>query len=229
MKTYIFTKTDFYKDSKLKDFSKTFLCNGSDDIILEESAICDSVIFFKIKFEKLQNDLVVTITLFSWANDKSTYVPLHLSIWASESFGDGKNIPLIEKHYLPVINNLFEALEYLKYHWELKELFYKMKHPSFNFHYKLLNLFTQKELETICLENYRYYPRLNIHLLKLTPNKYTLRDIFLPHNVDGFYLYGMEISVDLDDSDYPTIEDEYSHIISKKEFMTKLKFQSKKG
>lgn len=47
-------------------------------------------------------------------------------------------------------------------------------------------------------------------------DRYDIPQLFLPHYVEGFYRNGIEISVDLDESDFAIIEDD-SGVISRDE------------
>lgn len=94
----------------------------------------------------------------------------------------------------------------IRYADQLKELIYRMENITHIFHYKLLNMFTQEELEAISTRLYKSFPRLNIALLKSKENLSLQSNLFLPHYHTGFYAQEIEISTDLDKSDYPTIE-----------------------
>ena len=100
-------------------------------------------------------------------------------------------------------------------------MIYKMEHHTFIFHYKLLNLFTQKELENIFLKNFKNYPILNIPMYKTIPTKSNFRYSFLPHVINGFYIYGLEVSVDINSDDSPVIEDDNGKI-TKEQFFKEL-------
>ena len=104
------------------------------------------------------------------------------------------------------------SIKELKYYWHLKELIHKMEHPIFSFHYKLLNCFSKQSLENICLKYFDNYPVLNISLIKTKAQKDEICYLFLPHYINGFYINGIEVSVDLDETDYAIIEDEENKI-----------------
>ncbi len=86
-----------------------------------------------------------------------------------------------------------------------------MEHPIFNFHYKLLNTFSKKSLEDICLKHFNNYPILNVAILKEKVYD-RIHYLFLPNYVNGFYIFGIEASVDLDETDYAIIENDSKEI-----------------
>ena len=130
--------------------------------------------------------------------------------------GGGKYISKIENHYKRIIGNFLFVFKQIKYYWHLKEITHKLENPIFSFHYKLLNTFSREFLEKFFLEQFDNYPNLNIPLLKNKIDRYDIPQLFLPHYVEGFYANGIEISVDLDESDFAIIEDD-SGVISKDE------------
>ena len=80
-----------------------------------------------------------------------------------------------------------------------------MEHPIFSFHYKLLNSFSKQSLEDICLKYFDNYPVLNVSLLKTKVQKDEIYYLFLPNYINGFFINGIEVSVDLDETDYAII------------------------
>ena len=111
-----------------------------------------------------------------------------------------------------------DVFKQIEYYWHLKEIMHKLENPIFSFHYKLLNTFLREFLEKFFLEEFHNYPNLNIPLLKNRIDRYDIPQLFLPHYVEGFYLYGIEVSVDLDESDFAIIEDDKGEITKEKFF-----------
>ena len=222
MNTFSFKKQNFYKNIKQEAFHESSLINAWDDVTFENNAQRQSGVYFNFSIYKKNDDLLVEIELLSWSNCKQTHVPLEQSIYSEEGFGSGKHIPTLQAHYKKLILNFFGALDTLKYHWQVKDLVYKIKHPSFIFHYKLLNLFTQQELEKIALKCNFTHTLFNVSLFNKPPKQGALSHAFLPHIVNGFYIHGIEVSVDLNESDLPLLEDIDSGVISKEEFLKRM-------
>lgn len=222
MNRFSFKKERFYKDDEKEPFFESFLVNANDEVTFSDNLQMLSGVYFQLEIYKKSRDFHVDIELLSWSNSEQKYVWLKNSIWSEDSFGKGAYIPIIQAHYKKLIYNFFAALDTLKYHWQIKDLVYRIKHPTFIFHYKLLNLFSQKELEQIMLKHMCNYPILNISLFSNAPKRGALKYAFLPHIIDGFYIDGIEVSVDLNQSDIPLIEDIDSGVISKNELLTRL-------
>ena len=68
------------------------------------------------------------------------------------------------------------------------------------------------------LEKFDIYPILNVVLLKNKIDRQNISQIFLPNYSGGFYINGIEISVDLDDSDFAIIEDDSGVITTERFF-----------
>lgn len=219
MEIFKYYKSDFYNQQNVADFSKFYLINATDDISLQDNTITCSGVYFRLGIIKEAKSLIVTIELYSWSNHDQIYTPIKKSIWADESFGRGKYIDTIINHYENIIQNFFSLLAELKHHWQIKDLVYKLEHPSFVFHYKLLNTFTQAELEELYLKHYKNYPIFNISLYRSKPSKHDFKYTFLPHVINGFYLHGIEVSVDLNDADVAVIECDEKGQITKDEFI----------
>ena len=132
--------------------------------------------------------------------------------------GGGKYISKIENHYKRIIGNFLFVFKQIKYYWHLKEIIHKLENPMCSFHYKLLNTFSREFLEKFLLEDFDIYPILNVPLLKNRIDRGSFHRIFLPHYTSGFYMNGIEISVDLDDSDSAIIEDDSGVITTDKFF-----------
>lgn len=160
---------------------------------------------------------LLQLLLYSWCNRTQTYVALNKSIWSEEGFGNGKYISKIENHYKKIVENFLDVFKQMKYYWKLKEIIHKLENPIFSFHYKLLNTFSREFLEKFLLEDFDIYPILNVVLLKNRINKQNIPQIFLPNYTERFYVNGIEISVDLDDSDFAIIEDD-SGVITRDKF-----------
>lgn len=210
---------NFFKNNE-KFNNKSFLIDANDDILLDkndESKISSGV-YFKLYLSKVSNDLKIKLLLYSWCNETQTYVALNKSIWSEKGFGGGKYIPKIENHYKRIVENFLSVFKQIKYYWQLKEIIHKLENPILSFHYKLLNTFSKEFLEKFLLKEFDIYPILNVVLLKNKIDKQNISQIFLPNYTEGLYVYGIEISVDLDDSDFAIIEDDSSVITTDKFF-----------
>lgn len=210
---------NFFKNNE-KFNNKSFLIDANDDILLDkndESKISSGV-YFKLYLSKVSNDLKIKLLLYSWSNKTQTYAVLNKSIWNEEGFGGGKYISKIGNHYKRIVENFLDVFKQMTYYWKLKEIIHKLENPIFNFHYKLLNTFSREFLEKFLLEKFDIYPILNVVLLKNRIHKQNIPQIFLPNYTEGFYLNGIEISVDLDDSDFAIIEDDGREITRERFF-----------
>lgn len=212
---YSITLKNFLKDKKFN--SKSFIVSANDSLVLDNDNIKVHLgIYFKLILSKKENDLQVKLSLYSWSNEKQRLVSIEKSIWSNEDFGSGKHINKIEKYYKNIVDNFLYIFSKLKYFWQLKEIIHKLENPTFIFHYKLLNTFSKDVLEAICLKYFSNYPILNIFLLKnrIDPNSHNY--IFLSNYIDGFYINGIEVSVDLNETDFAIIEND-DGVISKDE------------
>ncbi len=219
---YNYCKTNFFTNENIKDFKKTFFINANDEIFLEpiDKTSVLTGIYFKLMFKKVNKNLLINIKLFCWSNNKQRNVILEESIWNNEDFGAGKYIDKIHNHYKNIITNFFNSFKNIKYYWKYKNIFYHLENPPFIFHYKLLNVFSQEILTDICKKHFPKYPTLNISILKNSSIK-NLEYLFLPLYFNGFYINGIEISVDLNESDYAVMEDGKG-VISKEEFLKRI-------
>ena len=210
---------NFFKNNE-KFNNKSFLINANDDILLDKNdkSKTSSGIYFKLYLSKVSNDLKIKLLLFSWCNETQTYVVLNKSIWNEEGFGSGKYIPKIENHYKRIVENFLSVFKQIKYYWQLKEIIHKLENPILSFHYKLLNTFSREFLEKFLLKEFDIHPILNVVLLKNKIDKQNISQIFLPNYTEGLYVYGIEISVDLDDSDFAIIEDDSGVITTERFF-----------
>lgn len=222
-KIYKIVKYNFFKNVKLERFKKEYLLNAYDSITLDnENRI--SHVYFKLVIQKYKDDLILMIQLQSWSNEAQNYVPLKDSIWSEKGFGDGKYLSPIEEHYKPIIKNFLHGLDdYLKKYWHLKEFIYIIENPLVHYHYKLLNTFTKKELDLIngLFEN---IPEINICAFHQEETAHKFPYILNVKYCNGFYIDYIEISIDLDETDYATIEyiEHGFQKISKEEALKKL-------
>lgn len=210
------SKHHFFKQNPIDDFSKSYLIEAKDLLLLQDDNVTHVDICFATTFEKRGLDLHLSIELYAWSNNRQAYVVLNVSNWSK--FNDGKHLQKIYEHYKPLALKLLGYFERLKYFWHFRELFYRFEHPTFVFHSKLLHTFTQREFETICSQFNFSRPRLNLYLLK---HKETLdkieTNLFLPHAISGFYFCqeeGIEIYINLNDDKGSIIEQGRKGIIS---------------
>ena len=211
---------NFFKNNE-KFNNKSFLIDANDDILLDkndESKISSGV-YFKLYLSKVSNDLKIKLLLYSWCNGTQTYVVLNKSIWNEEGFGGGKYLSKIGNHYKRIVENFLDVFKQIEYYWQLKEIIHKLENPIFSFHYKLLNTFSREFLEKFLLEEFDIYPILNVALLKNKIDRKNISQIFLANYTEGLYVNGIEISVDLDDSDFAIIEDDSGVITTDRFFL----------
>jgi hypothetical protein len=179
------TIKSFFKNIKTKDWKKEYLINVNDTVD----------VYF---------NLIITIRLYAWSNDKQKYVPLKKSIYGETKSKKEKYISSIKKHYKPIIKKIFIGLyDYLKDYCYLKEFIHTIENPLVKYHYKLLNTFTKEELDKI-RATFRNIPVLNIcefHQKDEVEFPYILEVDY----IDGFYTGSIEVKVDLDNSDYAGI------------------------
>lgn len=211
-------KNFFKKNEKFNN--KSFLINANDDILLDKNDERKTSlgIYFKLYLSKVSNDLKIRLLLYSWCNKTQTYVALNKSIWSEKGFGSGKYISKIENDYKKIVGNFLSVFKQIKYYWQLKEIIHKLENAIFSFHYKLLNTFSREFLEKFLLEKFDIYSILNVVLLKNKIDRQNISQIFLPNYSGGFYINGIEISVDLDDSDFAIIEDDSGVITTERFF-----------
>lgn len=200
-------KKNFFKDSSYNTISKKFNIEA-DDLI------------FKTIFKQEQNDLIISIELLDWSNKEQNYVPIESSD-NKINFKESNDFNLKEflLKYSYIAKKLLDYFSSLKYYWQFKELFYHFENPMIRFHYKLLNSFTADELKKI-ISNFDFSkPILNICLLE-SNKTINYHQLFLPHYFYGCYFCReeIEISVDLEESDYVTIEDAKGKISKEKLF-----------
>ncbi len=197
-------KTTLTRDN-LSDFEKIYLLDATHSLIVLQQYDTPSIpICIELKISKQQSNIDYTLSLFSFSNEAQKYVAIENSWLIGTKVENWLEDIALE--YKPILDNFANILESIKYADQLKELLYRMENITNVFHYKLLNMFTQEELEAISIRLYKSFPRLNVALLKSQENLSLDSDLFLPHYHTGFYAHEIEISTDLDKSDYPTIE-----------------------
>ena len=153
-----------------------------------------------------------SLQLFVFSNSEQKGVLLENSLYVTDL--PKKSYLQIYKYYTKVANNFLEYLrKNITTQEKLKEFIFRVEKPRFIFHTKLLNVFTQEDLEFIAQKYFKYYPILN------------LKDFsqFLPIEINGWYLHGIEIDTDLDENNVPHIEDKNGKIISPSELLKILK------
>ena len=208
----------FNTESNQRVIDKSFLLKVDEYITLDNQKYA-SDIFFRLYMIQNLNDLNIDLEIHSWSNALQKNVPLADSMWMENEFGNGEYIDTIEKRLELIINKLLKSLSYFKKEYEIKEFIHKLENPIYSFHYKLLNLFSQDILEKILKSYFDNYPILNTNLLKNDISRNSIHYLILSHYCDGLYFDNFEISVDLGNSDYPTIEDTNKGQISKDEFL----------
>lgn len=218
--SYTLTKKRFLENHKFENQSHLIFANDSICLDNDDTKVYLGV-YFKVILTKKEDDLQIKINLYSWSNKKQSLVGIDKSIWSDSDFGSGKYLEKIKKHYKNIAENLLLVFNKLKYFWQLKEILYRINNPTFIFHYKLLNSFSKTILEEFYTKNFSYYPILNIEILKNRSNNLGVSNLFLPNYIEGLYIDGLEISVDLDDSDFAVIE-YYGSDEDKDKFMKKL-------
>ena len=218
---YTKVKKDLFLETFEENIDKSYLIETEAAINLEGDTTTLTGVYFKFDIKKENNDLIYEIELQSWSNDLQKHVRLDQSVWIEDGFLQGKHIPTIVEFYSVIIENFFRYLDTINIYWKLKNFIHTLENPLYQFHYKLLNQFSQETLEKIMKESFDNYPILNI-LLFQKQSITTPEVIFLPHSIDGFYIDGIEVSVDLNESDYPLIEDMDSGEISGDEFLKRV-------
>ncbi len=203
-------KKDFFKPNDMEDLNKSFTINADTELPLLDDRTTMTGIYLKLDINKSGFDLSYSIQILAWSNDEQKNVPLEQSVWSDESFFEGRFLPNLQDYYSKIIQRLITFLdEEIRYYGHLKELIYKLENPILSFHNKLLNSFSQGTLEALYKNNFPNDPILNVDLLdrSLKMKERRLRHILLPNYSNGFYMDGIEVSVDMNDSDYATIED----------------------
>lgn len=214
MKTkFITIKKDFFSDLMQINLSKCF------DIKAE-------YVVLKTCFERNKNDLIISIELMGWSNDKQDYLPVDNSVYATEfheySIFDYGEFCI---KYTDVAKKLLGYFSNFQNYWEFKEFFYHFENPIIVYHYKILKTFTTQELQKLTSIFDYSYPILNVAALDTCDRHTHYNMLFLTHYFNGcFFGIGkatdkyIEISVDLHESDYAVIENEDGKISKEKLF-----------
>ena len=203
-------QSGFFSKNTQDDFVKSYLINADTHMPTSEGRTTMTGVYLKFGIEKRDIDLYYNIDIFSWSNEEQEYVPLRNSIWNEKDFCADDFIAQIEDYYSKIIHRFMIYLDKeINTSSKLKELIYRIENPTYIFHYKLLNLFSQT-----CLEQFQKYNLSNNAVLYIDRIIRTMEDKnkrishpFLPQYIAGYYIDGIEISTDLDDSDEPLIED----------------------
>jgi hypothetical protein len=216
---YEYQKENFFPKDNTLEYNKDYLINANVVLPIDDGGTTYTGIYFHFCIKRIEDNLAFTIELYSWSNDTQKQTSIENSIWSEKGFGAGKFIPMIVNYYCNIIKNFYLYLdENIRKVSELKELIDKLENPSYSFHYKLLNLLPREKFENFCKKHFNNYPILNLALFEENPTKYSDVIIFIPNYFDGFYINGIEVSVDLDENDFPLIEDDDIGEISNEEF-----------
>jgi len=216
---YKHEKRNFFPKENTLIYNKKYLINVNVVIALDDGITTYTGIYFHFCIKRIKHNLAFSIELYSWSNHEQKYTSIENSIWGEEGFGAGKHIPTIVNYYSNIIKNFYLYLdENICKVSELKELIDKLENPLYSFHYKLLNLLPRQKFENFCKKHFKNYPILNLSLFEENPSKYSDVLIFIPNYFQGFYINGIEVSVDLDENDFPLIEDDDIGKISNEEF-----------
>lgn len=219
-------KRNFFPQNNTEEFDKQYLINVNTKLSTDNGKTTFTGVNFQLTIKRVELDLLFTIELFSWSNDEQKYTSLDNSIWSEEQFGSGSFIPTIVTYYSNIIKNFYLYLDKkINKIWKLKELIDKLENPLYSFNYKLLNLLPREKLENFYKKHFEKYPILNLAFFEEYPSRYEEVSIFVPNFSSGFYLDGVEVSVDLDESDFPLIEDMDSGVISNEEFFRRFEIE----
>lgn len=139
-------------------------------------------------------------------NHYGKYVELDKSFYhdglSQEDFYSFKNYYMqIEQDFLTYITTTIDTKD------KLDSFIQRLENPKFVFHPKLLNVFSQNELEG-------YFQKDEDNILL------DIKDVskFKPRQIDGWLNEEVEVSTDLDDNDFPLLEDREGNIILPEEF-----------
>jgi len=183
-----------------------YFINIQDRFLLDN---CETSV--EILLELTIDSFDFSLQLFAYSNSEEKEVLLENSVYATDL--PRKSYLQIDKHYTKVANNFLEYLrKNITTQEKLKEFIWRIKKSRFIFHTKLLNVFTQEDLEFIAQKYFKYYPILNLE---------DFSD-FLPVKIDGWYIDGIEIDTDLDENE-PLITDINGKIMSPFELLKILK------
>lgn len=198
--------------TKFETVKKNIFTKNETNLCTKTYHIKADDIVFCTKFKRKKLDFNISVELYGWSNKYQKHTPILLSSWAYD-LDEGKQLQAIIQKYSPLAKKFITYLKNLKYLWNYKELFYQFDHPNILYHYKLHNTFSLQELEKIIKPSNLKTPILNIPYLQSNPLRINYNELFLPHYITGCYFCaggicstGIEISVDLDESDFATIE-----------------------
>ena len=180
-------------------------------------AIYDRFLFDEVNNKKITIEMLLQLNidgfsfsakLLAFSNRKQIYLPLEDSFYGTDI--KKEYFIKIDKYYTKVKDDF---LKYLKDHLntkeKLKQFMHNIENPIFIFNYKLLNVFTQKELEAIAKKYFNYHAILNIKNC----------NAILPIEINGWYINGIEIDTDLDETDYPLLEDVNGEVLTPAELL----------
>jgi len=186
-----------------KNFKKIFLIDAEHEIDVD-SKPWRIPAYIQLKIVKQATSTHYMLSLFAWSNEKSKNVAIEDSFLQNSR---SENLmEVISLEYEPILDSFVKVLESIKRTDQLKEFIYRMENIVYVFHYKLLNMFTQKELEDV-LNTWGIHPKINTALLKVQKEISWKDNLFLSNYFyGGFYADGIEISTDLSEDDYPTID-----------------------
>lgn len=202
----------------ITDYQKYYLLDATHDIKLaNKNYLAD--IYIKLEILKEKSTVVYKLYFYTWSNKQGKAIPI---VYSSLEESVKKSIL---NTYKPIIDNLIKILQSITTSSQLKELMYRLKHSTYIFHYKLLNMFTPQELERI-FRHKSLYLKLNIPLLQASNKEHKLGNLFLPNYIDNIKANGVEIRVDLNTDDYPLVNVKGYHYsdrnMIKREIMNKI-------
>ncbi|MCK9161696.1 MAG: hypothetical protein RBQ81_05060 [Arcobacteraceae bacterium] len=192
-----------------KDFFKNLEATLDKSIIFQITDVyseCYYPIFADIRFKRVANDMSIDLALLSWSNDTQKYATIDKAYFTD--FEDAQDIiEFAAKHYEPIVEKLFAMFKEVRYFWTFKEFFHKAENHTYIIHYKLLNDLPYNKWKEL-LDSMNFTPIIDIPLVKAIDDirHTTIENIIRPIVFNGFYSNGVEISVDLDESDYPVYE-----------------------
>jgi len=193
------------EEDNIDDFEKIYLLDVKSDVKVEET-LWFMPIYIELKIVKIKSLVCYTLSLFSWSNEEGKNVAIENSFLQDvqiENF-----LEQVALEYEPILKNLVKILEAIQYADQLKELIFRLENITYIFHYKLLNMYTQQELEDVFSKKFNIYQKINVSYLKaIEDTLHWQSNLFLPIYLSGFYANGIEVSTDLSRDDYPTIDD----------------------
>jgi len=192
------------QEDNIDNFEKKYLLDAESNLTVAKKQWSIPV-FIELKIVKIKSHICYTLSLFSWSNEEGKNVAIENSFLQNVEIENFLEQVILK--YEPILSNLIKILEAIQYPDQLKELIFRLENITYLFHYKLLNMFTQQELENIFSKNFNIYQKINVQFLKIKEETlYWQSNLFLPTYISGFYAKGIEVSTDLSRDDYPTIE-----------------------